>query len=261
MIKVNNFFDNENVVEEWVSKEYGAKILRFDKDMSVTPATACMAYYMSKMNCKARQIFLTFDGSRAWTVSAGAMQWIGSNVQAKTGVKGVGDFFGKTLRGSVTGESGIKPEYTGVGCMALEPTYKYFIPVETSEFGGALVMNDGMYYCSTGCKVTAEMITSLSGATLGGEGLFNCKCVGDGLVLLESDVPREELIEIVLDNDVVKIDGNMAVCWTSGLQFTVERVTKTLIGSAASGEGLVNCYRGTGKILMKMCNVPDWNRA
>lgn len=233
-------------------KSYGASILTYDRDLSVEPQTAQLAYFMSKMNCKMRQIFLKFDGSRVWTVSAGAMQWIGSNVQAKTGVKSAGDLFGKAIRGSVTGERGIKPEYSGVGCMALEPSYKFLLPLYTSDFGGAIVMNDGYYYCSTGCKVTAEMVQSLSGAIAGGEGLFNCKCVGDGLVFLESDTPREELVEIILENDVVKIDGNMAICWTSGLQFTVERVTKTLIGSAASGEGLVNCYRGTGKILMKM---------
>lgn len=50
--------------------------------------------------------------------------------------------------------------------------------------------------------------------------------------------------------DVMKIDGNMAVAWSRSLNFTVERSTKSLIGSAASGEGLVNVYRGTGKILM-----------
>ena len=59
-----------------------------------------------------------------------------------------------------------------------------------------------------------------------------------------------ELIEIELHDDVVKIDGNMAVAWSSGLNFTVERSGKTLLGSAASGEGLVNVYRGTGKVWM-----------
>ena len=42
----------------------------------------------------------------------------------------------------------------------------------------------------------------------------------------------------------------MAVAWSSTLQFTVERSGKTLIGSASSGEGLVNVFRGTGKVLM-----------
>ena len=60
-------------------------------------------------------------------------------------------------------------------------------------------------------------------------------------------------------NDVLKIDGSFAIAWSGSLDFTVERSGKSLIGSAASGEGLVNVYRGTGKVLMiptaKMPNV------
>ena len=46
------------------------------------------------------------------------------------------------------------------------------------------------------------------------------------------------------------MDGNLAVAWSGSLSFTVERSGKTLIGSAASGEGRVNVYRGTGKVLL-----------
>ncbi len=60
----------------------------------------------------------------------------------------------------------------------------------------------------------------------------------------------DELIEFELDNDMVRIDGNMAIAWSSSLQFTVERSSKSLMGSAVSGEGFVNVYRGSGKILM-----------
>ena len=67
---------------------------------------------------------------------------------------------------------------------------------------------------------------------------------------LESPCPKEELIEITLEEDTLKIDGNMAVAWSGSLEFTVERSGKSLIGSAASGEGLVNVYRGTGRVLM-----------
>lgn len=45
------------------------------------------------------------------------------------------------------------------------------------------------------------------------------------------------------DNDDVRILEERGM-------FTVERSGKTLMGSAASGEGLVNVYKGTGKILM-----------
>ena len=58
------------------------------------------------------------------------------------------------------------------------------------------------------------------------------------------------LVEITLKDDVLKVDSNFAIAWSNSLQFTVERSSKSLIGSAASGEGLVNVYRGTGKVLL-----------
>ena len=57
-----------------------------------------------------------------------------------------------------------------------------------------------------------------------------------------------EIDVIDLYNDTLKVDGNFAVLRTSSLDFTVERSAKTLIGSAVSGEGLVNVYRGTGQV-------------
>lgn len=53
----------------------------------------------------------------------------------------------------------------------------------------------------------------------------------------------EELIEITLQNDVLKVDGNYAIAWSKSLEFTVERSGKShSLGSAAPGEGLVNVY-------------------
>jgi uncharacterized protein (AIM24 family) len=94
------------------------------------------------------------------------------------------------------------------------------------------------------------MRSNLSSAALGNEGLFNLGIQGRGILCLESACPREELVDIVLDNDVLKVDGNMAIAWSGSLDFTVERSGKSLIGSAASGEGLVNVYRGTGRVLL-----------
>ena len=39
---------------------------------------------------------------------------------------------------------------------------------------------------------------------------------------------------IELQDDVLKVDGNMAIAWSGSLNFTVERSGKSLIGSAAS---------------------------
>ena len=120
-----------------------------------------------------------------------------------------------------------------------------------SDWGGAIVCDDAMFVaCDDELKDTVVMRSNLSSAIAGGEGLFNLCLRGQGYTVLKSPCPREELYEVILENDVVKIDGNNAICWSAGLDFTVERSGKSLIGSAASGEGLVNVYRGTGRILM-----------
>ena len=106
------------------------------------------------------------------------------------------------------------------------------------------------YACSGTVKNKVVMRSNLSSAALGNEGLFNLSLSGSGVAALESNVPCEELVEVELNGDELKIDGNLAVCWSSSLSFTVERSTKTLLGSAVSGEGLVSVYRGTGKVLM-----------
>ncbi len=202
------------------------------------------------MNVHRRQVVCDLSKSDV-TVQAGAMQWMLGDVKSNTGVKGVGDFLKKSVRGGVTGESAIKPEYTGTGQLVLEPTYKHILLEDLSNWNGSMVLEDGLFLaCHSTIEHKAKMRSNVSSATLGGEGLFNLVLTGNGIVALESSCPREELIEIVLENDVLKIDGSMAIAWSSTLDFTVERAGKSLIGSAASGEGLVNVFKGTGRVLM-----------
>ncbi|MDY0235825.1 MAG: AIM24 family protein [Gudongella sp.] len=248
MFKVRNFEDNDDVK---IVVELGAfKVVEYQRDLSVTHATAQEAYYASEMNVRRRQLVCDVNISNI-TVQAGAMQWMVGDVKSTTGLKGVGDFLGKALKSKVTNESTIKPEYTGTGKLVLEPTYKHILLIDVDDWYGSIVIEDGLFLaCDSELKHKAVMRSNLSSAAMGGEGLFNLGLNGGGVVALESYVPREELIEIELENDELKIDGNMAIAWSGSLAFTVERSGKTLMGSAASGEGLVNVYRGTGKVLM-----------
>ena len=214
------------------------------------PSNAAAAYFCNAMNVRKRQVICDLKKAQI-TVQAGAMQWMVGNVNAVTGIKGVGDFFGKAVRGKVTGESAIKPEYTGDGIMVLEPTYKHLLLLNLDDWNNSVVLDDGLFLaCDSSIRHKAVMRSNLSSAVAGNEGLFNLGLTGSGIVCLESLCPREELIEITLQDDVLKVDGNMAIAWSGSLSFTVERSGKSLIGSAASGEGLVNVYRGTGKVLL-----------
>ena len=248
MYSIKNFEENDDIR---VLGNLGAfTVIQYERDLSVTPVTAQNAFFSAQMNVKRRQLVCDLSKG-AVTVQSGAMQWMVGNVNATTGLHGVGDLFGKAIRGKVTGESAIKPEYTGTGKLVLEPTYKYLLLMNTEEWGGSVVLEDGLFLaCESTLKQKAVIRSNISSAVAGGEGLFNLSLNGTGAFCIESNCPREELIEIVLDNDVVKIDGNMAIAWSGSLEFSVERSGKTLIGSAASGEGLVNVYRGTGKVLL-----------
>ena len=227
-------------------------VLEYVQDASVSPMNAMNEYFMSKMNVRRRQVVIDIDKDHSAIIQAGAMQWIGGNVRATSGIKGIGDFLGKAIKGAVTKETTVKPEYVGEGCLVLEPTYKYIILADVGKWGSAgMTIEDGMFLaCDANVKSNVVARKNLSSAVLGGEGLFNLSLQGNGVAALESNVPEDELIEVILENDELKIDGNLAVCWSSNLEFTVERSTKTLVGSAVSGEGLVNVYRGTGRVLM-----------
>jgi len=248
MYTIRNFTDNNDI--KTLEQRGAFTVVEYLRDLSVTPMDAQLAYFCNEMNVRKRQVICDLSKSTV-TTQAGAMQWTVGDVNATTGVKGVGDFFGKALRGSVTGESAIKPEYTGSGTLVLEPTYKHILLINVADWNGSIVLDDGLFLaCESSLKHKAVPRSNLSSAALGNEGLFNLGIQGSGILCLESVSPKEELIEIELKDDVLKIDGNMAIAWSGSLDFTVERSGKSLIGSAASGEGLVNVYRGTGRVLL-----------
>lgn len=247
MFQLNNFLNNQNM--KVIDQKGPFRVFEHEKDLSVNPANAVAAYFASEMNVRKRQVFVELNGNGCIT-QAGAMQWMLGNVNMGSGVKGVGNLLGKMASAAVTKETAIKPVYTGNGVMMLEPTYRHILLMDVSEWG-TVVLDDGLFLaCEDILQQKTVARSNLSSAVLGGEGLFNLTLSGKGIAVLESPVPVEELIVFNLENDVVKIDGNMAIAWSGSLNFTVEKSGKSLLGSAASGEGLVNVYRGTGKILM-----------
>lgn len=248
MYRISNFTDNDDI--RTLDSMGPFTVVEYQRDLSVLPGNAEVAYYCNEMNVRKRQVICDLSKANI-TLQAGAMQWTVGNVNATTGVKGVGDLFGKAVRGKVSGESTIKPEYTGDGTLVLEPTYRHIILVDLADWNGSIVLDDGLFLaCDSNLKQKTVMRSNFSSAVAGNEGLFNLSVNGQGTLCLETPCPKEELIEITLQDDVLKVDGNMAIAWSGSLNFSVERSGKSLIGSAASGEGLVNVYRGTGKVLL-----------
>ena len=249
-VKISNFIgDNDNI--KVLDKQGPFTVIEFERDLSLTPREAMVMYFSSKMNIRPRQLVVDLSKTSGIYLQAGAMQWMSGSNKLSSGIKGVGDFGKKFLKSAVTGETTVKPEYSGDGYLVTEQTYKHLIILDLDDFDNNLMIDDGLFLAAEkSVELSVKARTNLSSALAANEGLFNTVLHGKGYICLESRVPYKELIMIELDNDTVSIDGPMAIAWTSSLELTVEKSGKSFVGSAISGEGLVNVYRGTGKILM-----------
>ena len=247
---IRNFVgENDNI--KVIDEKGPFKVIEYEKDLSVSPSEVMYKYFASKMNVRPRQLVVDLRKTSGIYLQSGAMQWMSGSSKLSTGIKGVADFGKKFLKSTVTNETTVKPEYSGNGYVITEQTYKHLILLDLDDWGNNLMIDDGLFLAAEkSVELSVKRRTNLSSAFASSEGFFNTVLHGKGYICLESRIPLKELIIIELNNDTVSIDGPMAIAWTSNLELTVERSAKSFVGSAVSGEGLVNVYRGTGKILM-----------
>ena len=226
-------------------------VLEYQKDSSVNPSNADTEYFMAQMGVRKKQLMFTLNGNSV-TLQAGAMQWSAGDIAMSSGIKGAGGLLKGLARAAAAKESVSQPVYSGNGNVVCEPTYKFFLIEDLKNWNGGIVMEDGMFYAHDD-RCTSKLVSRkhFSAMMAGNESLINMSVIGDGYVVMESNVPRDELVCVELEEgDTLRIDGTFAICWSTGLDFTVERSSSSLIGSAVSGEGLVNVYRGTGRVLI-----------
>ena len=172
---------------------------------------------------------------------AGAMYYMLGNLQIESKMPTAGGL----LKSMVTKETAFKPTISGTGTVYLEPSFGMFTILELNN--EQWILDKGAYYASEmGIEVGMWTNKAVSGL-FSGEGFFQTQVSGTGKVIVVSNGPLEE---IVLNNDKLVVDGSFAVARTAGVQFTVNKATKGLFSSWTSGEGIVNTFTGTGKVLI-----------
>lgn len=166
-----------------------------------------------------------------------------------------GPSVGGLLKALATGESIFRPTYTGTGELFLEPTFGGY---HTLDVGGKTwIAESGAYWASESqVQVEAFREKALT-AFKSGEGFmdFQTKLSGQGKAVLNSQGPVEV---IQLQQDKLVVDGKYVLAREASLNYSVQRATKSLLGSVTSGEGLVRTYEGTGIVLMSP--MPYWRQ-
>lgn len=203
-------------------------------------------FFMKEAKIKLRQVKIVLQNSSV-KLEAGALHFLKGNIEMDSKMGGVLGLGKKLFSSKVTGETVFKPTYKGSGEIYLEPSFGHYTFIKL--YNEEVIVDDGLFYaCDDTIEVGAFMQKNLSSAMLGNEGLFQTKIKGNGIVVLELPVPESEIIKYTLNNETLKVDGNFAILRTGNIDFTVEKSSKSIIGSATSGEGFLNVFRGTGEV-------------
>ena len=211
------------------------------------PQMAMDMFFANQSGLKSRLIKITLNNSKIKT-EAGALYFYKGKIKSDSSIGGTKGFLKKMVSGALTSESLVKPTYEGIGEVYLEPSFNHFyiMNLENEE----IIVDKGLFYCCTdGIDVTPFNPTNISSAVLGGEGIFQIRLKGTGLVVLEVGVPQDEILEMKINKgEELKVDGNFAIIRTSGVDFSVTTSDKSLLNSALNKEGFLNTFRGEGSV-------------
>ncbi|NJL62705.1 MAG: AIM24 family protein [Methylacidiphilales bacterium] len=210
------------------------------------PETAQAIYYANQVGMQLKQVKITLQGGEA-QIEAGALQYLYGQIQVENKAGGMAGLGKAMLNKFITNESAFIPRYRGNGCIFLEPSFSHFLVYYLNN--EELICDRGLFYCGEGSlDVGASMQKNVSSALFGGEGLFQTRIRGTGICVFELPVPASEVHCIHLNNETLKVDGNFALMRSGKIEFTVEKSTKNIFGTLTSGEGLLQTFRGTGRV-------------
>lgn len=184
-------------------------------------------------------------------IAEGMMQWMVGDVEMVSGVSNPVSYFSRLFVGKLTEQKAIAPLYTGLGTIALEPVRQEIMLLDLSQWPDGIVIGSDLFLaCSADVTQNIVARKNVSSALFGSQGLFSMQLGGSGTAAITCPISRERLLLIELEDDVLCLDGDFALAWSASLSFTVENASETITSSVISKEGLVNTYRGTGRILM-----------
>lgn len=238
---------NVTVMEQAESANTTVEILHYNSlDGSDDIESARNLFYVQQVGMRLKQVKITLYGGEV-VLEAGALHFMKGNVTAVSSLGGIGGFFRKVASRVLTRETTFKPHYKGIGEIYLEPSFGHFIITYLND--EHMVVDSGMFYASeASVDVGVAMQTNVSSAVFGGEGLFQTRLSGTGWCVLASPVPSNEIVRYQLNNERLLVDGNFALLRKGEIDFSVQKSTRTLVGSLSSGEGLLQTFSGTGEV-------------
>lgn len=246
---------NESVIDAKETDNLKVEVLEFSELQGAKhPSVAQELYYAREVGLRMRRVKFTLNESSI-AIEPGLLHYMRGNLEIASGTqeKGIRGFGRALWRGLTAKESVFKTTISGTGEVYLEPTFGYFLLQELDD--EAVVADQGIYVASSSeVKVESERVAKFTAMLFGGEGWFQTKVSGTGIVVLDSPVPTTEIVRIDLEDEKLSVDGNFALLRVGDLEFSVEKSSKSWIGTLTSGEGLLQTFEGTGTVWLAPTN-------
>ena len=213
---------------------------------SANPRNAEIMYFTSQSGMKLKFVRIILNETKV-RVEPGALYYMNGKLEMKASTGG--GIVKGLLRKATSGESFFVNEIHGTGTIVLEPTFGHFLLHEMEDGNEGVICDKGMFYAGAGSlDISAKLQKNISASLFGGEGLWQTSITGNGIAVLYSPVPEDEITIIELNNEKLSVDGNFALMRTSGIEFKAEKSSKSWLSTSVSGEGILQTFSGTGKV-------------
>jgi uncharacterized protein (AIM24 family) len=206
-------------------------------------------YAAHKVGMRLRFLRATLRAS-SLKIEPGLLHYMHGQLKLSTqssGGKGLTGLVRGKINSLLSGESSHHSVIKGQGTVVLEPTFGHYLLIELE--GEELIADQGVFAAgSEHIDIGVQMQQNVSSSLFGGEGLFQTKVKGRGMVIFNSPVHPGEMTRVDLENETLYVDGNFAVMRTAGIQFSAEPSSSSLYSAYTSGEGLLQVFRGRGSV-------------
>lgn len=196
-----------------------------------------------------RQVRVALNQGSA-LLEAGALQWARGQLQYDVQkAEGAGGFFKRQITSAGTGESAFATRYSGIGEIWTEPSDDHYLVEHMDAEHGALILDDKAFYACEGSIALGIHTNKNVSRALSGSGLLQPELTGDGVFVVESPVPAEDVQVVVLDGrEELVVDGDLMLMYSASLDLELRPLVPGLLASARSGEGLVFRFTGVGRV-------------
>lgn len=216
-------------------------------NISRRPDVAAIAFYAQQMGLRLRQLRITLNGGGA-VVEPGMLQFSKGTITTNTSAGGAWGMLKRLLQQRLNNESVFRTTFQGDGEIYTEPTFDHYLLTRIQP-GEEAVVADGCYVASEqGVDTSLAIKKNLSSFIFSRDEAVRTRISGSGWCVVQSPVAASDILRIDLNNEELRVDGEIVVLRKGTIEQKVEVATQSLVGLVTSGEGLVNVFHGTGQV-------------